>query len=175
MAPNCARCAVMNWVSSSTKPPRFKVSKEKALESVQKLAKEKGISLSKAYDDNGQRVPEPKPAAAPTKAKGKKEKAEKAERGPVIRKVAEELLLQVVGKDGDGRPQGRPYSDILDAIHNQFPGSQTSVARSAATGSSARVTVSATSAGHHRAGSASRQRSSTYPRGRTGGNRVVRW
>lgn len=119
-----ALTAIRNDLNGTPDAPRFKVSREKALESVQKLAKAKGIALSKAYDDNGQRVPEPKPA----KAKGKKGKAEKAERGPVIRKVAEELLLQVVGKDGDGRPQGRPYSDILDAIHTQFPGSHTSVA-----------------------------------------------
>ena len=54
-------------------------------------------------------------------------------------------------------------------------GSHSSAARSAASGSSTSVTVRAASAGHQRSGSASMHLISTYPRGRTGGNSVVRW
>lgn len=99
-----------------------------AIEQLQKLAKEKGVALTKTYDGDGKRVPAPQAAAS--KANGKKapKVKEVKEKGPVIRKVAEELLLQIVGKDEDGRVQGRPYQDILDEIHERFEGSQTSVA-----------------------------------------------
>ena len=48
-------------------------------------------------------------------------------------------------------------------------------ARAAATGSSSSAVVTATATGHHSSGSASIMRSSSQPRGRTGGNSVVVW
>lgn len=56
------------------------------------------------------------------------EKTEKAEKGPVIRKVAEAMLLEVVSHDEDKRPMGHPYEDVLKSIHQQFQGAKTTVA-----------------------------------------------
>lgn len=65
---------------------------------------------------------EPKPAAK------RGEKKEKKEKGPVIRVVAEQLLLEVVSHDEDKRPYGHSYETILNRIHEQFPEGKTSVA-----------------------------------------------
>jgi len=64
------------------------------------------------------------------KAKAKKDKApkEKKEKGPVIRQVAEGLLLEVVSHDEDKRPYGHSYETVLDRIHQQFEGAKTTVA-----------------------------------------------
>lgn len=72
-----------------------------------------------------------KTEAAPTKPKAKREpKApkEKKEKGPVIRVVAEALLLEVVTHDEDKRPYGHSYDEILNRIHAQFEGAKTTVA-----------------------------------------------
>jgi hypothetical protein len=61
----------------------------------------------------------PKPAA---------KRGEKKEKGPVIRVVAEQLLLEVVTYDEDKRPYGHSYETILNRIHEQFPEGKTSVA-----------------------------------------------
>lgn len=53
---------------------------------------------------------------------------EKKEKGPVIRVVAEQLLLEVVAHDEDKRPYGRSYEEILNRIHSQFEGAKTTVA-----------------------------------------------
>jgi biotin operon repressor len=125
---------IKNDLNGTPNGGKLKVSREKALEQVQKLAKQKGVSISKQYDDTGHRLPEPKVEAKAPKAKdAKPPKAPKPakvvkEKGPVIRAVAEELLMQTVGKDDDGRPQGRSYGDILEEIHGKFEGAQTSVA-----------------------------------------------
>lgn len=69
--------------------------------------------------------------AAPTKPRAKREpKAakEKKEKGPVIRVVAEQLLLEVVTHDEDKRPYGHSYDEILNRIHAQFEGAKTTVA-----------------------------------------------
>jgi len=68
-----------------------------------------------------------KPKADKPAAK-RAEKAENKEKGPVIRVVAEALLLEVITHDEDGRPYGHPYDVILNKIHEQFPESKTSVA-----------------------------------------------
>lgn len=67
----------------------------------------------------------------PTKPRAKREpKApkEKKEKGPVIRIVAEQLLLEVVTHDEDKRPYGHSYEEILNRIHAQFKGAKTTVA-----------------------------------------------
>lgn len=72
-----------------------------------------------------------KTEATPTKPKAKREpKApkEKKEKGPVIRVVAEALLLEVVTHDEDKRPYGHSYDEILNRIHAQFEGAKTTVA-----------------------------------------------
>lgn len=53
---------------------------------------------------------------------------EKKEKGPVIRVVAEQLLLEVVTHDEDKRPYGHSYDEILNRIHAQFEGAKTTVA-----------------------------------------------
>lgn len=65
-------------------------------------------------------------ADKPTAKRG--EKKEKKEKGPVIRVVAEQLLLEVVTHDEDKRPYGHSYETILNKIHEQFPEGKTSVA-----------------------------------------------
>ncbi|URA07023.1 hypothetical protein P9A47_gp55 [Xanthomonas phage Elanor] len=60
--------------------------------------------------------------------KAKKEKAPKKEKGPVIRVVAEALLLEVTHKDDDGRPYGHSYETVLESIRQQFDGAKTTVA-----------------------------------------------
>lgn len=67
-------------------------------------------------------------ASKPTKPKKEKAAKEKKEKGPVIRVVAEGLLLEVISKDEDGRPYGHSYETILDKIREQFDGAKTSVA-----------------------------------------------
>lgn len=72
-----------------------------------------------------------KAATAPTKPKGRSRKALSTEakpKGPSIRSVAEQLLLQVVGRDEDKRPIGRPYEDILIELRDKFAGCKTTVA-----------------------------------------------
>lgn len=69
-----------------------------------------------------------KPADAPKPAARSKEPKEKKEKGPVIRVVAEQLLLEVVTHDEDKRPYGHSYETILNKIHEQFPEGKTSVA-----------------------------------------------
>ena len=67
----------------------------------------------------------------PTKPRAKREpKAtkEKKEKGPVIRVVAELLLLEVVTHDEDKRPYGHSYEEILNRIRAQFEGAKTTVA-----------------------------------------------
>lgn len=67
--------------------------------------------------------------AKPPKAKAaKKEAKPKKEKGPVIRVVAEGLLLEVVTHDEDGRPYGHSYETVLDRIRQQFDGAKTTVA-----------------------------------------------
>lgn len=69
--------------------------------------------------------------AAPAKPKAeRKQKAEKVkkEKGPVIRVVAEALLLEVVSHDDDKRPYGLSYDEVLNRIHQQFEGAKTTVA-----------------------------------------------
>lgn len=69
--------------------------------------------------------------AAPAKPKAeRKPKAEKVkkEKGPVIRVVAEALLLEVVSHDDDKRPYGHSYDEVLNRIHQQFEGAKTTVA-----------------------------------------------
>lgn len=68
------------------------------------------------------------PKAAPKPAAKRGEKKEKKEKGPVIRVVAEQLLLEVVTYDEDKRPYGHSYETILNRIHEQFPEGKTSVA-----------------------------------------------
>lgn len=78
-----------------------------------------------------QQVEEANKPAEPTKVKAKREpKApkEKKEKGPVIRVVAEALLLEVVTHDEDKRPYGHSYDEILNRIHAQFEGAKTTVA-----------------------------------------------
>lgn len=60
--------------------------------------------------------------------KDKKEPKPKKEKGPVIRVVAEALLLEVVSHDEDKRPYGHSYETILDSIRAQFDGAKTTVA-----------------------------------------------
>lgn len=66
--------------------------------------------------------------APETTTKVKKEKKPKKEKGPVIRHVAEALLLEITHKDEDGRPYGHSYEHILDVIRQQFDGAKTSAA-----------------------------------------------
>ena len=68
---------------------------------------------------------------------------------------------------GRAAPHGPPCSSA------RAPGAVAAVAHSAASGSSSSATVIATATGHHSSGSASIMRSSSHPRGRTGGKRVV--
>lgn len=65
------------------------------------------------------------PAAKP---KGKSEPKAKKEKGPVIRAVAEGLLMEVVTHDEDKRPYGHSYEVILNRIKAQFPEAKTTVA-----------------------------------------------
>lgn len=67
------------------------------------------------------------PAEKPKRAK-KDPAAAKKEKGPVIRVVAEALLLEVTHKDEDGRPYGHAYDAILERIREQFDGAKTTVA-----------------------------------------------
>lgn len=69
-----------------------------------------------------------KPADTPKPAARSKEPKEKKEKGPVIRVVAEQLLLEVAAHDEDKRPYGHSYETILNKIHEQFPEGKTSVA-----------------------------------------------
>lgn len=66
--------------------------------------------------------------AAPAKPKAKREPKAPKEKGPVIRVVAEQLLLEVTTYDEDNRPYGHPYEEILKRIHMQFDGAKTTVA-----------------------------------------------
>lgn len=67
----------------------------------------------------------------PAKPRAKREpkaQKEKKEKGPVIRVVAEQLLLEVVTHDEDKRPYGHSYEEILNRIRAQFEGAKTTVA-----------------------------------------------
>lgn len=66
--------------------------------------------------------------AKPAKPKAKKEPKPKKEKGPLIRVVAEGLLLEVTHKDDDGRPYGHSYETVLEKIREQFDGAKTTVA-----------------------------------------------
>lgn len=68
---------------------------------------------------------EPKPPKQKAEGKPKKEKKEK---GPVIRVVAEGLLLEVLSYDEDKRPYGHSYETVLEKIREQFDGAKTTVA-----------------------------------------------
>lgn len=133
--------------------------RSKAIERINRVAKEKGIKLSDLFEEDGRPKPkktepeatvEPvaaskgidsfvgqlsgeKPALAPVAeqkrpATRREKSTEKKEKGPVIRVIAEALLLEVVTHDEDKRPYGHPYDVILDKIHEQFPEGKTSVA-----------------------------------------------
>lgn len=78
--------------------------------------------LLKQMQDAKEKADKPKPKAEP------KPKKEKKEKGPVIRVVAEALLLEVTHKDEDGRPYGHAYDTILERIREQFDGAKTTVA-----------------------------------------------
>jgi FKBP-type peptidyl-prolyl cis-trans isomerase len=69
---------------------------------------------------------EPAKPRAKREPKAPKEKKEK--KGPVIRVVAEELLLEVVTHDEDKRPYGHSYEEILNRIRAQFEGAKTTAA-----------------------------------------------
>lgn len=117
---------IRNHLADTPDGGRIKTSQEKAVAAVLKLAKEKGVDVSKAFDVDGNPV-----KVTPSTKKEKKEKKQKdkkREGGQVIRVVAEELLMRVVDHDEDKRPLGMPYADVLAEIHRQFPGSSTSVA-----------------------------------------------
>ncbi len=73
-------------------------------------------------------VIESAPTAAKKPAKPKSEPKTSKEKGPVIRVVAEAMLLEVVSHDEDKRPYGHPYDTILNTIHEQFEGAKTTVA-----------------------------------------------
>ena len=62
--------------------------------------------------------------------KGRAPKAAKVAKvkGPVIRHLAEALLLEVMTYDDDGRPYGHGYDYILGRIFEAFEGAKTSVA-----------------------------------------------
>lgn len=114
---------IRNHLAGTPDGGRIKTSQEKAVAAVLKLAKEKGVDVSKAFDADGN----PVKVTPPTK-KEKRQKDKKREGGQVIRVVAEELLMRVVDHDEDKRPLGMPYADVLAEIHRQFPDSSTSVA-----------------------------------------------
>lgn len=78
--------------------------------------------LLKQMQDAKEKKASAKPKAEP------KPKKEKKEKGPVIRVVAEALLLEVTHKDEDGRPYGHAYDTILERIREQFDGAKTTVA-----------------------------------------------
>ncbi|ANT45280.1 hypothetical protein Xoosp2_58 [Xanthomonas phage Xoo-sp2] len=78
--------------------------------------------LLKQMQDAKEKKVSAKPKAEP------KPKKEKKEKGPVIRVVAEALLLEVTHKDEDGRPYGHAYDTILERIREQFDGAKTTVA-----------------------------------------------
>lgn len=78
--------------------------------------------LLKQMQDAKEKKTSTKPKAEP------KPKKEKKEKGPVIRVVAEALLLEVTHKDEDGRPYGHAYDTILERIREQFDGAKTTVA-----------------------------------------------
>lgn len=79
----------------------------------------------KKADEQLDRVEEPAKPRAKREPKAPKEKKEK---GPVIRVVAEQLLLEVVTHDEDKRPYGHSYEEILNRIRAQFEGAKTTVA-----------------------------------------------
>lgn len=78
--------------------------------------------LLKQMQDAKEKKASAKPKAEP------KPKKEKKVKGPVIRVVAEALLLEVTHKDEDGRPYGHAYDTILERIREQFDGAKTTVA-----------------------------------------------
>lgn len=120
-----ALTSIRNDLAGTPNGGKFKIARDKAADVVLKLAKQKGVNVAKQYNEDGQRVAVEQKAP---KAKGKKEKPAPKEKGPIIRVEAEKLLLKVVGKDADGRAQGMPYADILIALAEIFPDSNTSVA-----------------------------------------------
>ena len=76
----------------------------------------------------GTKAERPAEPVAKAKRAAKKAEGEKKEKGPVIRSVAEGLLLEVVTHDEEKRPFGHPYEHILDRIREQFDGAKTTVA-----------------------------------------------
>lgn len=71
---------------------------------------------------------EPAKPRAKREPKAPKAPKEKKEKGPVIRVVAEQLLLEVMAHDEDKRPYGHSYEAILNRIRAQFEGAKTTVA-----------------------------------------------
>jgi hypothetical protein len=103
--------------------------RSKAIERLSKLAAEQGVKLEDKFDLEGnERPPEPPQAPGEVPKKQDKAPAEKKEKGPSIRSVAEHLLLEVVALDEDKRKVGHSYQTILEKISTQFPGAKTSVA-----------------------------------------------
>jgi len=151
-----ALVAIHNALSTD-KPATMKTfsQRSKAVARIEKLAAEQGVDVCSRFNEDGSAVPveapveEPvvshdptsvvgmltakdkpadKPARARRAAKPAGEPVEKKEKGPVIRAVAEALLLEVVKHDEDKRPYGHGYDFILDSIHKQFIGAKTTVA-----------------------------------------------
>lgn len=104
--------------------------KAKLLAKIQELeaaaAEKKGLEAAEAAKAKAaSATPKADGKAEPKKGKPAKEKKEK---GPVIRHVAEALLLEVVERDEEKRPYGHSYETVLAKIKEQFPGAKTSIA-----------------------------------------------
>lgn len=78
--------------------------------------------------DKKEEPAKPRAKREPKATKATKATKEKKEKGPVIRVVAEQLLLEVVTHDEDKRPYGHSYEEILNRIRAQFEGAKTTVA-----------------------------------------------
>jgi hypothetical protein len=105
--------------------------RSKAVDRVLKLAEAGGIHLEEVFDAEGAVIP-PKPVELPKPAapaaKDKPAEKEKKVKGPSIRSVAEELLMEVVGVDENKRKVGHSYETILAKLQEQFQGAKTTVA-----------------------------------------------
>lgn len=77
-----------------------------------------------ALEEDLEKAEKEKLAKAPAEKPAKKSVVS----GPTIRQVSAELLLAVAGIDEKtGRKIGLPYDDILQRVHQAFPGCETSV------------------------------------------------
>jgi hypothetical protein len=121
--------AMVNALGGSATSKTFS-QRSKAVERVNRLAAEQGLKLEDKFDLDGNVLPPPPraPKADDKKDKTDKPVKEKKEKGPSIRSRAEQLLLEVVGSDGDGRKQGHTYEAILEKIKAEFPQAKTSIA-----------------------------------------------